>query len=90
MTIYLVKTNGTVLAAYKHRLSAETHQRTVTGATLEAIELLDTLSETAFDDISVDEWNDEETPVQIMPEDITQTQPSTPRAKAKSKPPSGE
>lgn len=89
MIIYLVMTNGTVLVAYGHRRHAEVHQRTVTGARVQEVEVLDKLAQTAFDDISVDEWDDDETPVEIPDTDITVTQPSTPRSKSKSKPPAG-
>lgn len=85
--IFLVRTNGTVLAAYERKFDAEVHERAVTGAVIEEIELRSRVASTVYDDINVDEWNDEETPVEIQPNDVTQTRPSTPRAKAKSKPP---
>lgn len=87
MQVFLVKTNGLILAAYELDTHAQIHARTVTGARVETVEVLSRLPATVTDDTASDDWEESMTPVQEPPSDITQTNPATPRAKAKSKPP---
>lgn len=87
MQVFLVKTNGLILAAYASEVHADIHARTVTGAHVEKHEVLTRIPNTVTDDAASDDWDETPTPVQEMPTDITVTRPSTPRAKAKSKPP---
>jgi len=85
MFVFLVKTNGLILAAYAQTNHAETHARTVTGARVVPVEVLMKLPSTVTDDVGSDDWEEAPTPVQGVATDITVTQASTPRAKAKAK-----
>lgn len=89
MTIYVVIIpNGMILAVYDTENHADIHARTVTGSRVMALPVLDKLPTSVLDDIASDDWDDNgATPVQEPESDITQTNPSTPRSKAKSKPP---
>jgi hypothetical protein len=82
MQVFLVRTNGIVLAAYAQLSHAETHARTITGARVEPMVVLMHIPASVRDDIESDDWSEEPTPVQPDP-DITVTHPGTPRAKAK-------
>jgi hypothetical protein len=80
--------NGMILAAYATELHADIHARTVTGSRVLTLPVLHDLLETVRDDIASEDWDDNgDTPVQIPKEDVTKTDPGTPRSKAKSKPP---
>lgn len=90
MTVYVVIIpNGMILAAYANEVHADTHVRTVTGSRVLPLVVHDQLLESVTDDIASDDWDgdDDLTPVQEPESDVTQTQPSSPRAKSKSKPP---
>lgn len=89
MTVYVVIIpNGMILAAYVHEVHADTHARTVTGSRVLALTVHNKLLDSVSDDIASEDWDDNgDTPVQEPESDITQTNPSTPRAKSKSKPP---
>ena len=81
MTVYVVSTNGTLLAAYIHRHHAETHALTITGAIVRELVVFEQLATSAHDDISTDDdWPDDNTPVEVSSGD-TVTKPATPRAK---------
>jgi hypothetical protein len=88
-SIYIVIVpNGMILAAYDSEVLADTHARTVLGARVQAVIVYNVLPTTVTDDLASDDWDDNgDTPVQEPESDITQTKPSTPRSKAKSKPP---
>ena len=80
--------NGMILAAYSSESHADIHARTVTGSRVMALTILDRLPPAVLDDIASDDWDDNgDTPVQEPASDITKTNPSSPRSKAKSKPP---
>jgi len=79
--------NGMILAAYEHMRHAELHAQTVLGARVLSLPWLNDLPDTVRDDINSEDWDSEETPVQEPTSDITKTNPSTPRSKAKSRPP---
>lgn len=87
MRVHLVRSEGLVLAIYASEVHAEVHARTVTGAYVQAQYVLTSLPVTVSDDAASDDWDDAPTPVQEPTTDITRTQPSTPRSKAKSEPP---
>lgn len=78
-----------IIAAYAELQHAETHARTISGVVVESIEVSTKMPISVLDDINSDDWEDADTPV-IATSDILVTQPSTPRAKAKSKPPEDE
>lgn len=75
--------NGFVLAVYRDdRLAiAEAHARTVTGALVHTVDVLDRLPLSVSDDIMTD-WDDDVTPIS---RDASDTHPDTPRAKARRK-----
>jgi len=79
--------NGAVIEMYKHRDHAEIHARTITGSTVVPRVVRESLPDGVLDDIGSDDWNEDETPVVVMEPDLIETQPMTPRAKSKSKPP---
>jgi hypothetical protein len=80
--------NGMLLAAYDNERHADMHARTVLGARVQPVVVNSDLPDAVRDDIASDDWDDNGvTPVQEPASDITKTQPSTPRSKAKSKPP---
>lgn len=81
MTVYGV-VNGHLLALYTQAQHAETHSRTVTGSRVIALEVHDTLPDHVLDDIASDDWAEGDTPVQ-EPDHLSETQPSTPRAKTR-------
>jgi hypothetical protein len=89
MTIYVVIIpNGMILATYEHENHADIHARTVTGSRVLALQVLQGLPTAVLDDIASEDWDDNgNTPVQEPESDITKTNPSSPRSKAKSKPP---
>jgi hypothetical protein len=88
MTVVFAVANGTILALYSQRRHAEIHARTILGATVKELIVLNQLPPIILDDIASDDWDAEsETPVQEPESDVTQTNPSTPRAKSKSTPP---
>ena len=64
--VHLVRTNGTVLAVYSQGAVAHAHERTITGAKVEAHDVLDRLPDSVAEDAASDDWSDEETPVQEM------------------------
>jgi hypothetical protein len=76
--------NGFVLAVYRddRRAIAEAHARTVTGAIVHTLDVLDRMPISVEDDIMSDDW-DEVTPINSEPGD---THPDTPRAKLRRKP----
>lgn len=78
-----------ILAAYVNEVHAETHARTVTGARVLPLSAHNQLLDSVTDDIASDDWDgdDDITPVMEPVSDTTKTQPSTPRAKSKRKPP---
>ena len=78
--------NGMILAVYSLESHADIHARTVTGSRVMALTVLNQLPTTVLDDIASDDWDEAETPVQ-KPESDMKTSPSSPRSKAKSKPP---
>jgi hypothetical protein len=82
MQVFLVKTNGLILAAYATDTHAQIHARTVTGAQVHEVEVLNRIPATVMDDTMSDEWDDTPTVAFVAKTDITQTQPDTPRAKA--------
>lgn len=79
--------NGLVLAVYASESNAHVHARTVTGAKVQAWDVLERLAPAVSDDIASDDWDEQPTPVREPPADVVETRPITPRAKAKSRPP---
>jgi hypothetical protein len=80
--------NGMILAAYIHESHADVHARTITGSRVLTLQIHDALIDSVTDDIASEHWDDNgNTPVQEPESDITKTNPSTPRSKARSKPP---
>ena len=57
VTIFLVMTNGTILAAYQRRDLAEVHQLTITGAQICEVIVENTLAQSARDDIHVESYD---------------------------------
>lgn len=87
MTVYVVLIpNGMIMAAYIHEHHADMHARTVLGARVASLSVLNRLPPEVSDDIASDDWDNGDTPV-VPESDITETNPSTPRSKSKSKAP---
>lgn len=66
--VYLVVTPGMVLAVYGLESHAELHARCVTGATVVAQPIRTAVAPEVLDDLQLEEWLDEDTPVVDMSE----------------------
>jgi hypothetical protein len=88
VTVYVVMIpNGMILATYNLESQAESHARTVLGARVQALTVSNQLDDAVLEDIASDDWDGSATPVLVPESDTLKTQPSTPRSKARSKPP---
>lgn len=56
--VFLVMTNGTILAAYAHRRHAELHERTLTGCRILELPVLNGPAASVLDDIDVEVYDE--------------------------------
>lgn len=65
-----MKTNGLILACYRGDLIllAQAHARTVTGAHVQTLDVLNHMPLAVSEDAASDDWDEADTPVQDPPE----------------------
>lgn len=68
--VHLVVSPGMVHAVYRRRVSAETHARCITGAEPVSMMIRDQVPPEIVDDIQSDDWEDEDTPVVDMTQEM--------------------